>query len=181
MTAAIKATTGAPPTAAVVRTEYFIHEIWAQTPARSTRFGVLNQIVLVISWTQRTPFRLPALQVGGSRAFHLGHDDPRLRWRWLHRVSQEAKWTGGASPRLTGITVGLERSPSRRSFCLCGLLARADADASKLPPFCAQCDAGTDDNESQGRAKASGRDAVDTGADDCWCFVHSATFSDKLL
>jgi hypothetical protein len=48
----------------------------------------------------------------------------------------------------------------------------AATHSSKLPPLNHQCDARTDDDDSECRAQASRRDAVDTGADDCRCFVH---------
>jgi hypothetical protein len=56
-----------------------------------------------------------------------------------------------------------------------------DAYSGKLAALGRQRDARTDDDESQRRAQASRRDAVDTGADDCRCFVHSATFLEKIL
>jgi hypothetical protein len=52
------------------------------------------------------------------------------------------------------------------------------AHAGKLPTFCRQRDPSTDDDESERRTQASRRYAVDTGADNCRCFVHGAIFPD---
>jgi hypothetical protein len=57
-----------------------------------------------------------------------------------------------------------------RSFCLCRLFAATHT--SKLASLGRQRDAGADNDASERRAQASRRDAIDTGADDCRCFVH---------
>ena len=45
--------------------------------------------------------------------------------------------------------------------------------------LCRQRDASTDDNESERRTQASGRDAVNASSDDGRCFVHSVTFLEE--
>jgi hypothetical protein len=61
-----------------------------------------------------------------------------------------------------------------------GLFGRlfVGAPAGELASLCSQRDGRSNENEGERRAQASRRYAVDTGADDCRCFVHGATFPD---
>jgi hypothetical protein len=50
----------------------------------------------------------------------------------------------------------------------------------KLAALDRERDADPDHDESHRRAQASRRDTIDAGANNCWCFVHSATFLETI-